>query len=44
VPAPAGRDERLVKRGEIPPNLYAKIRMQMGIATYRGVWPIGVRR
>jgi hypothetical protein len=40
----AGRDERLVKRGEIPPTLYAHIRMQMGVATYRGVWPVGVRR
>lgn len=44
APAAPGRDERLVKRGEVPPHLYARIRMQMGVATYRGVWPVGVRR
>lgn len=42
-PAP-GRDERLVQRGEVPPTMYAHIRMAMGVATYRGVWPVGVRR
>ena len=39
-----GRTERLVERGEIPPRDYAHIRMAMGVATYRGVWPVGVRR
>lgn len=39
-----GRTERLVERGEIPPRDYANIRMAMGAATYRGVWPVGVRR
>lgn len=42
-PAP-GHDERLVRRGDIPPHVYAHIRMQMGVASYRGVWPVGIRR
>ncbi len=43
VPAAPGRDERVVARGDVPPATYAKIRMAMGVATYRGVWPVGVR-
>lgn len=39
-----GRDERLVQRGDVPPRMYAQIRMAMGVATYCGVWPVGVRR
>lgn len=43
-PPVPGRDERLVQRGEVPATTYAHIRMAMGVATYRGVWPVGVRR
>lgn len=42
-PTPASH-ERLVRPEEVPPHLYARIRLQMGAATYRGIWPVGIRR
>jgi hypothetical protein len=44
ISATQGESERLAERGEIPPTDYARIRMAMGAATYRGVWPVGIRR